>query len=101
MRIPLQLTIAAAVCFFTLQAMYWPLIMKPGTPLEFWQIQWAAEVGYWIGAPVIAAILISPFSGALQEVLVVVLTALWAAFIYWLVGYAFRRIYLARAPSAT
>lgn len=101
MRIALQLAAAAVVSFLTLQAIYWPLIMKPGTELEFWQMRWAAELGYWVGLPVVAATLVSPFAGALQQLLVLILTGVWAAAAYWLVGYVLRRVYLGRRPSAT
>jgi hypothetical protein len=101
MRIVLQLGAATAVCFLTLEALYWPLIMKPGTELAFWQIYWAAQLGKWAGLPVVAAILVSPLSGLWQEALAIVLTAAWAAVVYWLVGLALRRRNVAGGQSAT
>jgi hypothetical protein len=92
---------ATAVCFLTLEAIYWPLILKPGTELAFWQIHWAAQLGNWIGLPVVAAILVSPLSGAWQDVLAIILAAAWAIVAYWIVGIALRRLNVVRGPSAT
>jgi hypothetical protein len=46
--------IAAFVLLCTIQALYWPLLMKPGTELAWWQIGWMAKAGYVLGAPVMA-----------------------------------------------
>ena len=43
---------AVFVLVCTIQALYWPLIMKPGTILDWWQVKWLAQLGYFIGIPV-------------------------------------------------
>ena len=63
MRRPLIIAVAASIAFFTLQAAYWPLVLMPGAKLHFWQMHWAAEIGYRVGAPVVGAILFSTLTG--------------------------------------
>ena len=53
MRHPAVIAVGLAVAFFTLQAAYWPITVHAGTPLHFWQLHWAAEIGYRVGAPVV------------------------------------------------
>jgi hypothetical protein len=89
-RFPARLLIAALVFLCTIQALYWPLLMKPGTELGWWQIDWMAKVGYVIGAPVM--VLAFWVSG-----LVLVLAAvLWSLLVYWLSGLLIHRFRLIR-----
>jgi hypothetical protein len=83
MRHPAVIGVAAAVAFFTLQAAYWPLNVHAATPLQFWQMQWAAEIGYRIGAPVVGAVLFSTLTGIAHEFLAVGLAVLWSAALAW------------------
>lgn len=83
MRRPLIIAVAATVAFFTLQAAYWPLVVTPGVKLYFWQMHWAAEIGYRVGAPVVGAILFSPLSGMTQHVVAIGMSVTWAAAVAW------------------
>ena len=83
MRHPAVIGVAVAVAFFTLQAAYWPLNVHAATPLQFWQMQWAAEIGYRIGAPVVGAVLFSTLTGIAHEFLAVGLAVLWSAALAW------------------
>ena len=83
MRRTSTLIVGAAIFFFTLQAVYWPLIMKPGFELHFWQMQWAADIGYRIGIPVVGVILFSPFTGLTQHLLAIGLAFGWSAAVAW------------------
>lgn len=74
--IPLLITTFVFLC--TVQALYWPLLMKPGTELGWWQIGWMAKVGYILGAPVM--VLAFWVSG----LVLVLAAALWSLLVYWL-----------------
>jgi Sec-independent protein secretion pathway component TatC len=88
----LNLIFAASVAFVTLQAVYWPLIMKPGTELQFWQMQWAAEIGYRVGAAVVTAVMMSPLTGLMQDVLAIALSILWAIAVVWVINVLIRNV---------
>jgi len=47
--------VAAFVFVCTVEALYWPLLPKPGTPLEWWQVHWLATIGEYVGLPVMGA----------------------------------------------
>jgi hypothetical protein len=49
----LRLVLSVLVLFCTLQAIYWPLIPKPGTVYEWWQVGVLAKIGFLVGAPVL------------------------------------------------
>ena len=83
MKRGLIIAIATVIAFFTLQAIYWPLILKPGTPLHFWQMHWAAEIGYRVGAPAVGVILLSTLTGLPQHMLAIGLTIAWSAALAW------------------
>jgi hypothetical protein len=46
-----RILIATIFLICTIEAFFWPIIMKPGTQLEFWQIHFLAQLGYVIGFP--------------------------------------------------
>lgn len=46
---------ACFVCVCSIEALYWPLVMKPGTELDWWQVRWLAKAGYFVGFPVTGA----------------------------------------------
>jgi hypothetical protein len=77
-----RIVASVAVAFFTVQALYWPLIPKPGTEFYWWQLKWAAEIGYFVGAPVIGIVLLSPLQGPAQHLLALGLTAIWFVVIF-------------------
>lgn len=83
MRHPAVIAVALTVAFFTLQAAYWPITVHAGTPLHFWQLHWAAEIGYRVGAPVVGAILVSTVTGIAHELLAVGLTVAWSIAVAW------------------
>ena len=84
--------LAVAVFLCTVQALYWPLIQKPGTEYGWWQINWAAQVGWVLGAPALALAMVSPLAGAAQNVLVVLLALMWTIAFYFLLHIAARWI---------
>lgn len=90
MRRSLTLVVALTIAFFTLQAAYWPLVMHPDIKLHFWQMHWAAEVGYRVGAPVVGAILFSTFGGLAQLVVTVGLSIAWSAAVAWVANVGIR-----------
>jgi hypothetical protein len=73
------------VLFCTVQALYWPLLPKPGTVYSWWQLNWAAEAGFVLGAPALALALLSPLSGVWQDVFLVLMALLWALLVSFLV----------------
>ena len=80
-------TVLTALSFFVMdQALFWPLIMKPGTPLEWWQNYYAAQIGQYVGLPVWFVLLEYPFEGKAQLVVAWTLVVAWAGFIFWLSG---------------
>ena len=88
-----RLLITAVVFVCTIQALYWPLLMKPGTELGWWQIGWMAQAGYVLGAPVMMLAL------WVSGMILVVAAALWSLLVYWLSGLAIRRFRLVRAET--
>jgi uncharacterized membrane protein (DUF441 family) len=83
MRHPAVIAVALMVAFFTLQAAYWPITVHAGTTLHFWQLHWAAEIGYRVGAPVVGAILFSTVTGMAHEFLAVGLAVIWSIAVAW------------------
>lgn len=77
------IAVAATVAFLTIQAAYWPLVVNPSTKLQFWQMHWAAEIGYRLGAPVVGAVLFSTLTGLAHEILLLGLAILWSAAVAW------------------
>ena len=47
--------VACFVCVCSIEALYWPLVMKPGTEVGWWQVGWLAKAGYFVGFPVTGA----------------------------------------------
>jgi hypothetical protein len=85
MKLILRMGLAVLVLMCTVQALYWPLLMKPGTELQAWQVHSLAQIGYLVGAPVMA------LSIWLNGGLLVLAAVLWSAYIYWLAGMACKR----------
>lgn len=90
MRRSLTIAVALAIAFLTLQAAYWPLAISPGVKLHAWQMHWAAEIGYRIGAPVLGVTLFSTFTGLTQHVVTIVLAIAWSAAVAWVVNVGIR-----------
>ena len=42
--------VALFVFLCTVEAMYWPLLPKPGS-IRWWHVRWLAGVGYYVGSP--------------------------------------------------
>ena len=85
----LRIVGAAFVFACTVQMIHWPLLMKPGTPIEWWQVSWMARVGEIVGLPVLVASLpVSrldlPAPGA--SVVLHLLAVAWSIFLFWLAG---------------
>lgn len=74
--------IALLILAFTIQAIYWPILLKPGTVLDWWQAKWAAKVGYFVGAPAIVAVAASPFAGAMSHVYAWTCALAWALVVF-------------------
>ena len=83
-----QISVAVLSLLVMVQALFWPLIMKPGTPLEWWQNLYLAKIGQYVGFPVWIVLFKSPFEGTPQLVFAWTLVIAWAAFLYWVSGVA-------------
>ncbi|HEY6093663.1 MAG TPA: hypothetical protein VIU93_01800 [Gallionellaceae bacterium] len=70
------------------EALYWPIIRKPGTPLEWWQNFYLAKTGQYVGFPAWLVLLNSSLHGTFQVALAWILILGWAAVLYWLIGTA-------------
>ncbi|HTN93880.1 MAG TPA: hypothetical protein VMJ33_04800 [Gallionella sp.] len=77
------LSTSAFVLLCTLQAFYWPLLPIPGTVIEWWQVDFLANIGFFVGAPVLMVIAKSPFSGLPQTLLGWSLAFVWAAIVFF------------------
>ena len=82
----LSLLAAAFVLACTVQALYWPLLPKPGLVLDWWQVEWLAKLGYLLGFPVL---LLSRWVGG--HVLLVA-AVLWSGGVFLLLIYSLRRL---------
>lgn len=83
---------AAVIVFITsVQALYWPLFPKPGTPVSWWQVELLAHLGNFLGAPVMVVVLLSPLSGLAQESFAWLCVLIWCAVVYLVVGAIVRR----------
>ena len=67
----------------TVQALYWPLLLKPGTVIEWWQVGYLAKIGMFAGAPVLIVIAKSQLTGVAQTLLAWCLAFIWAGVIYY------------------
>ncbi|PYU51753.1 MAG: hypothetical protein DMG48_08130 [Acidobacteria bacterium] len=85
-KLILRLTIAGISLFVTIQALYWPLINKPGTELYWWQNYQAARIGLYVGFPIWKILFHSPLSGTANIVFAWILIVGWTSFIYFLSG---------------
>lgn len=91
-----KVAISAFILMCTLEALYWPLIMKPGTILPWWKVEWLAMVGLIVGFPVVAIVLAvgliwSTPPDFLFPTLSIVISIAWSATVYWLIGAFVRR----------
>lgn len=75
-----RFSLAAFVFVATIQALYWPLLPKPGTTYRWWQIHWLAGSGMVVGLPVLF------LSNWIGEFGLWVATLVWAALVYFLSG---------------
>ena len=74
--------VSLLVLIVTIQAMYWPLVNKPGST-EWWQIEFLADIGYIVGFPVIA---IAYFIQ--NSFLSTIVSLVWSS----IIGYVFYRV---------
>jgi hypothetical protein len=93
----LQFFIRSGVAMFvfvcSIEALHWPLLMKPGTELEWWQVKWLAKTGDWVGFPVMVATLALgdlPLPLTIRSIVFPLCAILWAACVYLLLGLFFR-----------
>jgi hypothetical protein len=89
-----RLVISAFVLLCTIEALYWPILMKPGTQLGWWQVHWLAQIGFYVGFIPCG---IALFSGS--PVVALLSSAAFALFVFWLLRALFRRF--ERGPSNT
>ena len=94
----IALSAAAIVFIASVQALYWPLIPKPGTPISWWQVEWLANLGMYLGAPVMVLVFLSPLSDLAHQMLAWISALLWSAVVYLLVGFIVKRF--GRRPVA-
>jgi len=88
-----KLAISAFVLLCTIEALYWPLLMKPGTVLAWWQVGWLATIDFVVGLPVLVAIAgagLLSVPNFLLPALPLGLSLLWSTVVYWLLGVALR-----------
>ena len=91
-----KVAISAFVLLCTLEALYWPVITKPGTILPWWKVEWLAMVGLIVGFPVVAIVLAvgliwsTPPDFQLPT-LTIATSIAWSATVYWLIGAFVRR----------
>ena len=72
---------SSLVMLCTVQALYWPLLPKPGTVIEWWQVGVLAKIGFLVGAPALIVIAKSPLSGLPQTLLAWSLSFIWAGIV--------------------
>ena len=85
--------ISAFVFLCTLEALYWPYMMKPGTVLPWWQVEQLAMVGLVVGFPAVAIVLAVGLSSPpdfLFPTLPIATSIAWSASVYWLIGVVVR-----------
>jgi len=68
------------VLLCTIQMIYWPLLMKPGTQLDWWQVRWLAQTGYVLG---FGPLILSRWVGGHA---LVAAAFIWAVAIFFLTG---------------
>jgi hypothetical protein len=86
-KLLIRFAIAALTLYVMIQALFWPLINKPGTKLYWWQNYQAARIGGFVGFPVWEILFHSPLSGRTANIIFAwVLIVLWTSFIYFLSG---------------
>src|SRR5262245_14526625 len=92
--------LAFAASLFTLlctvQAAYWPIVNKPGTPISWWQNRLLAVIGYYLGLPALTLATIAPLGRSANIALLWVAALLWAILVYLLVAALARVIFEGR-----
>ena len=81
-----QFAVAGLTLYVMAQTLYWPFIRTPNTDVAWWQSYYAASIGEYVGMPVWALVLNSPFSGTPHLIASWVLVLLWVLGVYWLAG---------------
>jgi hypothetical protein len=76
---------SAFVLLCTLEALYWPILMKLGIQLHWWQVHWLAKLGFYIGFIPCG---IALFTGS--KILSLASAFVFALFVFWLLGLVFR-----------
>ena len=98
-----RIAIAVFVFVATIETLYWPLLPKPGTPYEWWEVKWLAQAGLYLGfVPLVLTSELSKWDlpdNFLQPTAWLLALA-WALSVYWLVGLVLIRL-LSRRRSAS
>lgn len=80
---------AAFVFACTVQAIHWPFLQKPGTTFEWWQVQWMARLGEFVGFPVLGAMFPLARLGlpsTSSSIALHMLAVVWSLCVFWLAG---------------
>jgi hypothetical protein len=86
-RVLVKSRIAFCVFVFicSIEALYWPIEMEPGTKLQWWQVHSLAELGYFLGCIPLVCILLA--SGLVPlPILPWLFIVCWTLFLFWLSG---------------
>lgn len=81
----LRIVVASFFFLCTVEAFFWPIVMKPGTHLEWWQIHFSAKIGYVIGFPALTAhFYLNVLGMNLLGPDAIIISFFWAVIIYFL-----------------
>lgn len=78
----LRIVICLFIFICIIQAMYYPIIIKPGATVEWWQVQFLAGLGYYLGAPIFMLSEYLEVQSNNMELFAWVTLIIWVSFIY-------------------
>jgi hypothetical protein len=79
-------TVSLFVLICTIEALHWPLVMKPGIQLAWWQVRWLAMTGDYVGFPVVVAAIAIGMIGLPSFIFHTVMYSLAALWTYCIFG---------------
>ena len=88
----------------TVEALHWPLVMKPGTELAWWQFRWLAMTGDYVGFPVVVATFAIGrigLSSVIFQMVMYSLAALWTYCIFGVLSWPKTEPNQALEPTST
>jgi len=77
----------------------YPFVIKSGAIIEWWQVKWAADFGFWLAIPAIVSTFYIGLNSIWGQLVFWASLAVWVGIIYSLLGKLFKVFQSHRAGS--